>query len=82
MLRTCGPFTARVMLALLAVSAGMFQAATTLLPSTFAMYTVTAASAAVLEQRPVVGEADLTSFPAYPSGCHRRPLRLFKSSKK
>ena len=54
-LRACGPRTARVTLILLMVSSGMFQAATTLLPSTFAMYAATAASAAVLEGRPLPG---------------------------
>ena len=51
-----GPQIARTMLVMLLTSSGMFVASTTLLPSSFAMYAVTAASAAVLEQRFILGK--------------------------
>ena len=47
-----GARTAQLLLLLLATSAGMFAAATALLPSSFVMCFVTAAAAAVLDGRP------------------------------
>jgi hypothetical protein len=47
-----GGWTAHLLLALLVPCAGMFVAATGLLPSSFAMACLTAAAAAVLQGRP------------------------------
>ena len=58
------PAVARCLLLFLASAAGLFAASTAMLPSTFTMYAMTAAAAAVLEGRPyvtiaaaVIGEA-------------------------
>ena len=48
-----GGWTAHLLLALLAPSAGMFVAASGLLPSSFAMCCLTAGAAAVLAGRPL-----------------------------
>ena len=48
-----GGWTAHLLLALLAPSAGMFVAASGLLPSSFAMCSLTAAAAAVLAGQPL-----------------------------
>ena len=45
---------AHYMLALLCFAPGMFAAATALLPSSFAMYAMTAAAASVVDGRPLV----------------------------
>ena len=61
--RRYSPRLAAAFLGLLLASAGMFAASTALLPSSFSMYALTAAAAAVMEGRPrlvilaaVVGE--------------------------
>ncbi len=48
-----GGWTAHLLLALLVPSAGLFVAATGLLPSSFAMCCLTAAAAAVLAAKPL-----------------------------
>lgn len=48
----CRPAVARCLLLFLCSAAGLFAASTALLPSTFSMYAMTAAAAAVLEGRP------------------------------
>lgn len=48
---------ARYLLLFLTASSGMFVASTALLPSTFAMYSMTAAAAAVLARSPLTAEA-------------------------
>lgn len=47
-----GPRTGNILLLLLAAVPGLFFASTALLPSSFAMYCLTAAAAFVLEGRP------------------------------
>ncbi|KAK9844623.1 hypothetical protein WJX74_004859 [Apatococcus lobatus] len=52
-----GDKVARYLLLFLTASSGMFVASTALLPSTFAMYSMTAAAAAVLARSPLAAEA-------------------------
>ena len=54
MQRHASEAAARYMLALLCSAPGMFAAATAVLPSSFAMYAMTAAAAAVLDGRPMM----------------------------
>jgi len=72
-----GGWTAHLLLALLVPSAGMFVAATGLLPSSFAMACLTAAAAAVLQGRParVVAAAAAGIVWGWPvAGAHARDL--------
>lgn len=52
------------MLLMLLTSSGMFVASTTLLPSTFAMYALTAGGAALMEAQPFVGDYALLLYAA------------------
>lgn len=76
------PAVAHATLLFLCISSGMFAAATSLLPSTFTMYALTAAAAGVLQRRPraVIAAAVVGERPCFapasralfwmPAGCH------------
>jgi alpha-1,2-mannosyltransferase len=49
-----GSKTAQLLLWLLVFNAGMFAASTALLPSSFVMYAITLAAAAVIDNRPLL----------------------------
>ena len=76
------PALAHCLLLFLCVASGMFAASTSLLPSTFTMYALTAAAAAMLEGRPyaVIAAAVIgarwggrATLPCTHTHCHALP---------